>query len=66
MGAEEKQHNGHAEKKLLGWRVLGAVVDLLPHVEVVEGAAVELEGYAADVVEHEVRAEHVGNVGQRP
>lgn len=63
---QQKQNNGHAEQELLGGRVLGTVVDLLPHVEVVVGAAVELKGHAPDVVEHDVRADHVRDVGQRP
>lgn len=63
VGTEQEQDNRHAEEELLGGRVLVAVVDLLPHVEVVVGAGVELEGHALHVVEHEVRAEHVGDVG---
>ena len=66
MCAEEKQHNRHAEQKLLGRGVLCAVVDLLPHIEVVKGSAVEFERHTTDIVEHDVRAEHVGNVGQGP
>lgn len=66
MRAEQKQHNGYAEEKLLGWGVLGAIVNLLPHVEVVKGATVEFKRNAADVVEHDVRADHVGYVGQCP
>ncbi|KAJ8105866.1 hypothetical protein OPT61_g9921 [Boeremia exigua] len=58
--------NGHEEEELLGGGVLVAVVDLLPHVEVVVGARVEVKGDAADVVEHEVGAGHVGQVDQGP
>lgn len=54
MRAQQEQDNGHAQQKLLGGRVLGAVVDLFPHVQVVVGAAVELKGHAPDVVEHDV------------
>lgn len=64
--AEQEQDHGHAEQELLGRRVLVAVVDLLPHVEVVVGARVEVEGNAAHVVEHDVRAQHVRDVRQRP
>lgn len=64
--AQQEEDDGHGEEEFLGRGVLGAIVDLLPHVEVVEGARVELEGDAADVVEHDVRAEHVGDVGERP
>lgn len=66
MRAEQEQDNGHAEQELLGRRVLGSVVNLLPHVQVVVGTAVELKGDAPDVVEHDVRADHVRDVGQRP
>ena len=66
VGADEEEGDGHGEQELLGGRVLVAVVDLLPHVEVVVGAGVEVEGHALHVVEHEVRAGHVGDVGQRP
>lgn len=66
MGAEQEQHNRDAEEKLLGRGVLGAIVNLLPHIEVVKGAAVEFKWNAAHVVEHDVRPDHVGYVGQCP
>ena len=66
MRAQQEEHDGHAEQELLGRRVLIAVVDLLPHVEVVVGARVEFERHALHPVEHQVGAEHVGDVGQRP
>lgn len=54
VGAQEKEYNGHAEEKLFCRGILGAVVDLFPHVQVVEGAAIELEGDASYVMEHDV------------
>lgn len=66
MGAQQKEHNGNTKEKLLGGRVLGTVVDLLPHVEVIEGTTIEFEGDSSDIVEHDVGADHVGNVGKRP
>ena len=66
MRAQQEQHHRHGQQELLGGRVLVAVVDLLPHVEVVVGAGVELEGHALHPVEHDVGAEHVGDVGERP
>ena len=66
MRADQEQANRTRQQELLRRRVLVLVVDLLPHVEVVVGAGVELEGDAAHVVEHEVGGEHVGGVGQRP
>lgn len=64
--AQQEQRNGHEQQELLGRGVLVAVVYLLPHVEVVVGARVEVEGHALHVVEHQVAAGHVGDVGQRP
>ena len=66
VGAEQEQHDGHAEQKLLGGGVLIPVVDLLPHVEVVVGARVEVEGHAAHPVEHEVGAAGIADVGEEP
>lgn len=63
---QEEEHNGDAQEKLLGGRVLGSIINLLPHVQVVVRSAVELEWHAADVVEHDVGAKHVRDVGQRP
>ena len=66
MRAEEKQHYRHAEKELLRGGVLISIVDLLPHVQVVVGTSIEFEWHAADIVEHEIGAEHVGDIGQGP
>jgi hypothetical protein len=64
--ADQKQQYGDAEQKLLGGCVLVPVVNLLPHVEVVKGARVEVKGHAAHVVEHEVRCRHVREVDHGP
>lgn len=66
MRTQEEEYDGNAEQEFLGRCVLCAVVDLLPHIQVVVSAAVEVEWHATDVVEHDIRAEHVGYVGQRP
>ena len=66
MRTEKEKHNGHAQKELFGWRVLVAVVDLLPHVEIVVCASVKLERHASDPVEHEVGSEHVDDIGEGP
>lgn len=66
MGAEEEEADGDAEQEFLGGGILVAVVDLLPHVEVVVGTSVELEGDAPHPVEHEEGTEHVADVGQGP
>jgi len=54
VGAEEEESDGHSQKELLGGCVLRTVVDLLPHVEVVESTAVELEGHSTHVMEHDI------------
>ena len=64
--AQQEQDDGGDQEEFLGRRVLVPVVDLLPHVQVVVGARVKLEGHPLHVVEHQVRAEHVRDVGQRP
>lgn len=66
MGAEEEEHNGHTEQELLGRCVLVSIVDLLPHVEIIIGASVELEGDAPHPVKHKEGAEHIADVGQGP
>lgn len=66
MGAEQEQDDRHAQQEFLGRRVLVAVVNLLPHVEIVVGTGVEFKGHATHPVEHEVRSEHIADVGQGP
>lgn len=66
VGAEEEEHNGHTEQELLGRCVLVPIVDLLPHVEIIVGTSVELEGDAPHIVEHKEGAEHIADVGQGP
>lgn len=66
MGAQQEEHNGHTKQELLGRGILVAVVDLLPHVEIIIRPGVELERYAPHVVEHEEGAEHVADVGEGP
>ena len=66
MCAQQEQDDWHAQQELLGRGVLVAVVDLLPHVQIVVCAGVELERDSSYPVEHEKRPEHVRDVGQRP
>ena len=66
VGAQQKQHDRYRQQKFLGRRVLISIVDLLPHVQIVICSSIELEGYASDVMKHEVGAGHVGDVGQSP
>lgn len=66
MCAKEEEHNGNTEQEFLGGCILGAVINLLPHIQIIVCSAVELERYASHVVEHNIGAEHVRNVGQSP
>ena len=64
--AEQKQHNRNTEKKLLGWRVLIPVVDLLPHVQVVICACVKFKGDTSNPMKHQIGCEHVGDIDKSP
>lgn len=66
VGGDEKQTDGHSQQKLFCRSVLVSVINLLPHGQVVEGAGIELKGDSGHVVEHDVGANHVGDVGERP
>lgn len=66
VGAKEEEQDRHAEQELLGRGVLVAIVDLLPHVEIIVGAGVEFERDTPYPVEHKERAEHVADVGEGP
>lgn len=66
MSAQQEQHYRNAEEKLLCGCVLIPVVDLLPHIQVVVCAGVELKRDTTDVVKHEIGTEHVGDVGESP
>ena len=64
--AQQEHQYRHHQQEFLRRGVLVAVVDLLPHVEVVVGAGVEFKGHAADPVEHEEGGAHVGYVDEGP
>lgn len=66
VSAEKEQHDRHAEQELLGGGILVAVVNLLPHVEIIIGTSVELERDAPHPMEHEERAKHITDVGEGP
>ena len=66
VGTDEEEDDRDAKQELLGRSVLVAVVDLLPHVEVVVGAGVELKGNSSHPVEHDECDKHIGDVGERP
>lgn len=54
MSAQEKEDDGDGEEEFFGWGILITVVDLLPHVQIIVGAGVELERYPSHPVEHEI------------
>jgi hypothetical protein len=66
VSAKKEKHNWYAQEELFSRRVLVAIVDLLPHVQVVVCASVELEWHASDPMEHEIGPEHVDDVSQCP
>ena len=66
MCADQKQGDRHHKEEFLRRGVLRSIIDLLPHVEVVICARVEIEGHAAHVVEHQIRAKRIGYVGKGP
>lgn len=66
VSAEEEEHDRYAEQELLSRCILVAVVDLLPHVEIVIGTGIKFERNAPHPVEHEERSEHVADVGKGP
>lgn len=66
VGADKEEHNRNAEQELLGRSVLITVVNLLPHVEIIVGAGVELERDAPHPMKHEEGAKHIADVGQSP
>lgn len=63
---EKKQNYGNTEEELFSWCILGSVVNLFPHVEIVVSTGIELKGNTSDIVEHEVGAHHICNVNQGP
>ena len=66
VSAQQEQGHGDAEQELLCRRVLVSVVDLLPHVEIVVCPGIELKGDSSYVMEHQVGAKHVADVGEGP
>jgi hypothetical protein len=66
VGADKEKCDRDTKQKLLGGRILRPIVDLLPHVEVIECTTVEVKGNTSDMVEHDIRAKHVGHVGKGP
>ena len=53
VGTEKKQHYRHTKEEFLGRRVLSAIIDLFPHIEIVVSASVKFERYSSDPVKHE-------------
>lgn len=64
--AYKEEADGHAQEVFLGRGELFAIIHLFPHVEVVVCPGIELERDASDPMEHQIRAEHVREVGEEP
>lgn len=64
--AYKEEADGHAQEVFLGRGELFAIIHLFPHVEVVVCPSIELERDASDPMEHQIRAEHVREVGEKP
>ena len=54
MSAQQEQADWHAQQELLRRSVLVTIVNLLPHVQIVVGARIELEGDSTNPMKHEV------------
>lgn len=66
VSAEEEEDDRHAEEEFLRRSILVAIVDLLPHVQVVVRTRIEFEWDTPHPVEHQEGAEHIGDIGQSP
>jgi hypothetical protein len=52
VGAEKEKNNRYAEKEFFCRCILGSIIDLLPHVEVIISAGIELERYPSYPMKH--------------
>ena len=66
MSTQEEKHNRDTEKELFRGGILVSVVDLFPHIQVIVSSRIEFKRHPPNPMKHEKRAEHVGNVGERP
>ena len=64
--AQQEQDDWHAEQEFLCRRVLIAIINLFPHVQIVVSPCVEFKRHSSNPVEHQIGSEHVGYVRQRP
>lgn len=64
--AQQEKHDRHSEQEFLRRSILIAIVDLLPHVQMIVCARIEFERNSSHPMEHKIGASHVGDVGQRP
>lgn len=63
MRAQKEEHDRDTEEEFLGRRILRAIIDLLPHVQVIISTTVEVKRHTPDPMEHKIGSEHVANVG---
>ena len=66
VSTEKEKHNWDAQEELFSRGVLVAVVNLLPHVQIVVCPSIEFERYASDPVEHEIGTEHADDICECP
>ena len=54
MGANQEEDDWDGHEIFLGWCILVAIIDLLPHVEIVKGTGIKVERNASYPVEHDI------------
>ena len=64
--AKKEQHDWYTKKEFLRGRVLGSIINLLPHVQIVVGPGIELKWHASDPMEHEEGSKHIGYIRHGP
>jgi hypothetical protein len=66
MCAEKEQNDWDTEEKFLRGCVLGPIINLFPHVQIIVRPSVELEWHSSDPVKHEERSKHIGDIRHGP
>ena len=66
MCANQKQKDRNNHQKLFGRRILISIVDLLPQIQIVVRARIELKRYSAYPMEHDVWSKHVRDICEGP
>lgn len=66
MCTEEEEADWYTKQELFSRSILVPVVDLLPHVQIIVSASVELKRNTPHPVEHEEGAKHVADICESP